>query len=192
VLQHFPFSSRRFARSSTQRVIRFYPPETMSQHGRCGSSPTKSITNRELCMFGFDQRSWLVSWKARHEQVAALPHRPRLRHNCAPKQLAWYYPIEGSTGVSSMVRCIVCGAEMRVAQVEQDQAMKSAGYEHRQLECVGCQKTERRLAFSGDPASWPIEYRCALASLRVLAAQWPRDAVSYDTSPQVPRRIIAS
>jgi hypothetical protein len=95
-------------------------------------------------------------------------------------------------GVSSMVRCIVCGAEMRVAQVEQDQAMKSAGYEDRQLECVGCQKTERRLAFSGDPASWPIEYRCALASLRVLAAQWPSDAVSDDTSPQVPRRIIAS
>jgi hypothetical protein len=25
------------------------------------------------------------------------------------------------------------------------------------------------LLFSGDPASWPIEYRCALASLRALA-----------------------
>jgi len=28
--------------------------------------------------------------------------------------------------------------------------MRAAEYEHRRMECVGCQKTERRLAFSGD------------------------------------------
>ena len=33
---------------------------------------------------------------------------------------------------------------------------------------VLCHRTERRLAFSGDPASWPMEYRCAL-SLRARA-----------------------
>jgi hypothetical protein len=87
-----------------------------------------------------------------------------------------------------MVRCIACGAEMKVARVEQDKAMKSAGYEYRQLECVGCQKTERRLAFSGDPASWPIEYRCALASVRALAAQqhavWGPEYLTAGTRPK--------
>jgi hypothetical protein len=63
------------------------------------------------------------------------------------------------------MRCISCGAEMRIVQVEQDLAMRAAGYEHRRLECVRCQKTERRLAFSGDSASLPVEFRWALASL---------------------------
>jgi hypothetical protein len=63
------------------------------------------------------------------------------------------------------MRCISCGAEMRIVRVEQDLAMRAAGYEHRRLECVGCQKTERRLAFSGDSASLPVEFRWALASL---------------------------
>ena len=31
--------------------------------------------------------------------------------------------------------------------------MKAVGYEHQTLECLGCQKTERRLAFSNDRAS---------------------------------------
>ena len=43
--------------------------------------------------------------------------------------------------------------------------MKAAGYEHQRLECVRCGKTERRLAFSGESAIWPIHYLCALASL---------------------------
>jgi hypothetical protein len=61
--------------------------------------------------------------------------------------------------------CIACGAEMRIARIEQDAAMKAAGYEHQTCECLRCRKTERRLAFSGDRASWPVEYRWALASL---------------------------
>lgn len=60
--------------------------------------------------------------------------------------------------------CISCGAEMRIAWIEQDATMKAAGYEHRKFECVGCQRTERRLAFSGDIASWPVEFTWALAS----------------------------
>jgi hypothetical protein len=40
--------------------------------------------------------------------------------------------------------------EVRDAQVEQDLAMRAAGCEPRRVECVGCQETERRLAFSGD------------------------------------------
>src|SRR5262245_14448793 len=53
--------------------------------------------------------------------------------------------------------CISCGADMRVVRIEQDASMKAAGYEHRKLECVGCQRTERRLAFSGDGVLWPVE-----------------------------------
>jgi len=49
--------------------------------------------------------------------------------------------------------------------------MKASGYEHRKLECVRCGKTERRLAFSGDSATWPIEYRWALATLSSAAKQ---------------------
>ena len=62
--------------------------------------------------------------------------------------------------------CISCGAEMRIARIEQDAAMKASGYEHRKLECVHCGKTERRLAFSGDR---PNEYRSALALLSSAA-----------------------
>jgi hypothetical protein len=58
--------------------------------------------------------------------------------------------------------------------------MKAAGYEHRKFECIGCQRTERRLAFSGDSASLPFEYRWALASLFAAkpssvapGASWP-------------------
>ncbi len=47
---------------------------------------------------------------------------------------------------------------MRVVRIEQDASMKAAGYEHRKLECVGCQRTERRLAFSGDGALCLLKY----------------------------------
>jgi hypothetical protein len=72
--------------------------------------------------------------------------------------------------------CIACGAQMRIARIEQDATMKAAGYEHRKLECVGCQRTERRLAFSGDSASWPVELTWALASS--LLAEQPARAHS--------------
>jgi hypothetical protein len=63
------------------------------------------------------------------------------------------------------MQCISCGAEMRIVRVEQDLGMKTAGYEHRTLGCIGCEKTERRLAFSGEAASWPFESRLTLAAL---------------------------
>jgi hypothetical protein len=66
--------------------------------------------------------------------------------------------------------CIACGAEMRIARIEQDPTMKAAGYEHRRFECVGCQRTERRLAFSGDSTSWPVEFTWALASEQPTSA----------------------
>ena len=62
--------------------------------------------------------------------------------------------------------CISCRADMRIVRIEQDASMKAAGYEHRKLECVGRQRTERRLAFSGEGAFWPVEI-WALPSLSV-------------------------
>jgi hypothetical protein len=72
-----------------------------------------------------------------------------------------------------VMRCNLCGAEMRLMRVEQDHAMKAAEYEHRTFECEGCQKTERRLAFAGDCTSWPASYRWALE----VIAQHPRRSV---------------
>jgi hypothetical protein len=56
------------------------------------------------------------------------------------------------------MRCISCCGEMRVVRVDQDSGMQAAGYEHQTLECSGCNKTERRLAFTGDKTFWPAEY----------------------------------
>ncbi len=46
------------------------------------------------------------------------------------------------------MRCIDCGAEMRMLQVARDDTMMVSGYEHHTLECAGCHKVERRLVFS--------------------------------------------
>ena len=61
--------------------------------------------------------------------------------------------------------CIACGAEMRIARIEQDAAMKATGHEHQTWERLRCRKTERRLAFSCDRASWSLQYRWVLVSL---------------------------
>jgi hypothetical protein len=96
---------------------------------------------------------------------------------------SYYRPVGGlGFGESSVMRCIACRAEMRVVRVEQDPAMKTAGYEHQSLECIGCGKTERGLAFSGDRASWPIE--SVLASLPILAAERPTVAHSLPKARQ--------
>jgi hypothetical protein len=66
------------------------------------------------------------------------------------------------------MQCMSCGAEMRIVRVEQDPGMKAAGYEHRTLGCSGCEKTERRLAFSGEAASLAFESRLTLAALSLV------------------------
>jgi hypothetical protein len=46
------------------------------------------------------------------------------------------------------MRCIGCGAGMRMLQVTRDDTMMVPGYERHTLECSGCHKVERRLVFS--------------------------------------------
>ncbi len=53
------------------------------------------------------------------------------------------------------MRCIGCGAEMRLMQVVQDNTMMVPGYEHRTWQCSGCNEIERRLVFTREKT--PIE-----------------------------------
>jgi hypothetical protein len=53
------------------------------------------------------------------------------------------------------MRCMACGAEMRLMQVVPDDTMMVAGYEHHTLQCTGCDEVERRLVFSREKT--PVE-----------------------------------
>src|SRR6267154_6686904 len=55
------------------------------------------------------------------------------------------------------MRCISCGAEMRLVQVERDDTMIVSGYEHHTLQCSGCNEVARRTIFSGENSSQPAE-----------------------------------
>jgi hypothetical protein len=46
------------------------------------------------------------------------------------------------------MRCLVCAAEMYVAQVVEDGTMPVPGFEHPTLKCLECGDIERRLAFT--------------------------------------------
>jgi hypothetical protein len=73
------------------------------------------------------------------------------------------------------MRCLVCGAEMRVMQVVQDNTMMVPGYEHQTLQCVGCDEVERRFVFSreSEPAE-PVPVRTARSSQPVVPKVWAR------------------
>src|SRR5258705_38425 len=47
------------------------------------------------------------------------------------------------------MRCLVCGAEMHLMDVVQDDTMPVPGYEHRTFTCSACGDIERRLVFTG-------------------------------------------
>jgi hypothetical protein len=53
------------------------------------------------------------------------------------------------------MRCISCGAEMRVAQTDKDDNMMVAGYMHQRLECTSCHEVETRMVFDRDTAAPP-------------------------------------
>ena len=51
------------------------------------------------------------------------------------------------------MRCLACGAEMRLMQVARDETMMVSGYEHHALQCPACGEVERRMVFnSGEPS----------------------------------------
>ena len=53
------------------------------------------------------------------------------------------------------MRCISCGAEMRVVQTDQDDNMMVVGYVRQRLECTSCHEVETRMLFDRDAASPP-------------------------------------
>jgi len=53
------------------------------------------------------------------------------------------------------MRCMACGAEMRLMQSVPDETMMVPGYEHQTWACSGCDEVERRLMFTR--AKTPIE-----------------------------------
>jgi hypothetical protein len=55
------------------------------------------------------------------------------------------------------MRCISCGAEMRLLQVDRDDSMMVPGYERQTLQCSGCNEVEHRTVFSGENSSRPAE-----------------------------------
>ena len=46
------------------------------------------------------------------------------------------------------MRCMVCGAEMILTNVDQDDTMEVAGFEHHTFTCSECQDVEERLVFT--------------------------------------------
>ncbi len=55
--------------------------------------------------------------------------------------------------VGTFMRCLVCAAEMRLAEVVPDATMPVPGYEHHTFRCPQCGDEERRLAFAREGES---------------------------------------
>src|SRR5712691_8512081 len=81
------------------------------------------------------------------------------------------------------MRCMACGAEMRLMQSVPDDTMMVVGYEHQTWACTGCDEVERRLMFTR--VKTPIE---AVPALAVA----PQDAPAKDEQTDTPGPITAS
>jgi hypothetical protein len=87
------------------------------------------------------------------------------------------------------MRCILCGEEMRLVQVDRDDTMMVPGYERHTLECSGCNEVERRTVFmaaspsrSDEPA--PVE----ATQVGSMVSQADPD---FDEGEEMLRRAIA-
>jgi hypothetical protein len=62
------------------------------------------------------------------------------------------------------MRCMSCGAEMRVLRVERDDTQDFAGYERQTLECTACHDLETRTVFrepAASPPATPVPHHSA-------------------------------
>jgi len=55
------------------------------------------------------------------------------------------------------MRCLACGAEMKLVQVARDDTMMVPGYEDQTFECSECHEIERRRIFRNESVSPPAE-----------------------------------
>lgn len=97
------------------------------------------------------------------------------------------------------MRCILCGAEMRLVQAARDETMMVPGYEDQTLECPECNEIERRRVFNGErarvtgaavPAASVAEqaFAAASAAIQALSKQQalpdsPAEAAAPDLAP---------
>jgi len=74
------------------------------------------------------------------------------------------------------MRCMACGAEMRLMQVVRDATMMVSGYEHHTLQCSSCGEIERGFVFSREGIlAEPVLIHAAGASAAAPAARpWTR------------------
>jgi len=86
------------------------------------------------------------------EQPRAVNHVARcrltrkVRRRSITRQSAW----------DRVMRCMVCGEEMRLVETVPDETMPVPGFEHHILNCPSCHDEERRLVFTRQPeASLP-------------------------------------
>jgi hypothetical protein len=91
------------------------------------------------------------------------------------------------------MRCMACGAEMRVVQVVPDESMIVPGYQRHTLQCTGCNDVESRLVFSRQKTpveSVPAAPANDLAPAPVLTPTPVRVGERY-SSPSVWARAFA-
>jgi hypothetical protein len=55
-----------------------------------------------------------------------------------------HVPVSGRVAM----RCMLCGAEMRLIEAVPDDTTMMSGYERHTLQCISCNDVERRLVFS--------------------------------------------
>jgi hypothetical protein len=65
------------------------------------------------------------------------------------------------------MRCMLCGADMRLIEVVPDDTAMVAGYERHTLQCSSCNDVERRLVFTRTKT--PIDSVPAPATIEVAA-----------------------
>jgi hypothetical protein len=73
------------------------------------------------------------------------------------------------------MRCMACGAEMRLMQVVRDDTMMVAGYEHHTSQCSSCNEIEQRFVFSREGTlAEPVAIRAVKSVTQPASGVWAR------------------
>jgi len=82
------------------------------------------------------------------------------------------------------MRCLGCGAEMKLTEVVRDDSMMVPGYEDHTYECPDCHEVDRRRVFRGEATA-------SVAEPPPTAAQDPAPAQTGTTEPSTPAPTAA-
>ena len=86
------------------------------------------------------------------------------------------------------MRCILCGEEMRLIQVDRDDTMMVPGYERHTLQCPGCNEVERRTVFMAAAPSRSDEPEPVTAT--PVGSMAPQADEDFDEGQEMLRRAI--